>query len=408
MIKEIIKLSQLTKKKISFYIIIQMVITFVFITIVLNMILESTIKTSNLNNAVNGIYKISDDLFENDERLFFNQSDNVIILKKFYSWLNHQFDYIVLNHQNLQIEGKEFPDMFKLGYEYGESIPDIYKSIQVNDYFFEYFSIDIDNGRLFEDDDYDISNEIVPILMGNAYKEHANVSDKIQVYYCGKDLTCEIVGFLEDGAYFINGIDIQSLNRYIVMPSFESLTTESTTDKEQRSFELKVYLDKCNGFISSGEAGSSIQNMITSKCYELDVRPFLVEGVTSFYLTMWGLEGEQLYQLLVTITIVMLIIAVFCISINMAGKILFLKKDLSIYISNGLRVKTVLLALFLEILSCNMICAILGSLMAALVYGNILFIPLFFIAFISSILEMIYPAIVLKNINISKTLRGNY
>jgi hypothetical protein len=402
------KLSYLTKKKINFYIIVQIITAFIFITVVLNMVLDSKSKVLKLNNAVNDIYKITDDLFDHDERLFFNQSDNVMILKQFYTWLNSQFNYIVLNHQYLSIEESSFPDMFKLGYENGESIPDVYKSIQVNKYFFDFFSVDIDKGRFFEDSDYNISNEVVPILMGNAYKTYTDISDRIQVYYCGKDITCEIAGFLEEGAYFNNGYDIQSLDRYIVMPSLESPTIEPIMDKEQKSFELKVYLDKCNGFISSSDTGSSIQNMITSKCYELDVRPFLVEGVTSFYLTMWGLEGEQLYQLLMVIAIVMLIISIFCISINMAAKVLFLKKDLSIYISNGLRVRDILLALFFEIISCNLISAILGSLVAFLVYGNILLPQLFCIAFTSSCLELVYPAIVLKKLNISKTLRGDY
>ena len=406
MIKEIIKLSQSTKKGISLYIMLQMIITFIFVAIVLNMLWESTNRTASLNRAVNNLYKITDELLGNDERLFFNQSDNVSTLKELYLWLNSKFDYIVLGQQNVYMEQEPFPDIFRL--EYGEDIPDIYKSIQVNDYFFDHFSINVESGRMFEVSDYDISNEIIPILMGSEYKKYTNIHDNIEIYYCGKKIICEIIGYLEEGAFINNGVTIQSLDRYIIMPSLEVLEIEEVKDREQKTFALRVYLDKCSGFIASNETGGSIQDVITSKCYELDIKPFRVEGVSGFHLTMWGLEGEQFHQLLMIIAIIMLIVVILCTSMNMAGKILFLKKNISIYISNGLNVNTILRAIFLEIFVCNMICAMVGGGIVFLIYGNSLFIPLFLIGLIGSFSEFIYPAIVLQKINVSKTLRGDY
>ena len=409
MIIHILKNSINMKKKENILLLIQSFITYFLIILILNMINSTNNKVDQLELATRTLYKVTDNFILEYEKQFFKQQDNVEILKKLYEWekQNEQFIYIIANQQNVGKDKEYFPKIFEIGYDAGQETLGTYKSLQVNSNFLTHFSVSTSDGRLFLEKDYSSNNEILPILLGNDYKIYCKLNQNITLYYLGKEFTCEIVGFLEKDSYYNNGYDIKSLDRYIILPSIEMNLNTLPLNAEEKSFELKLFLDKCAGYLYSDCSGAYLQNLINSKCYDLDIQPYSIEGVFSFYPTMWGLEGESLLNLMILFVGIILVSSVLCMSINMSSKIIFFKKYYAIIIANGVEIKKIFWAVALEILLMNMLPLILAMLLATLILGQLPIIHMLIICIAIFILSYIYPFSILSRIQISKVLRGD-
>lgn len=412
MIVHILKRSLGIKKYRNNIIIFQGTISLILIITLLDMYSITLKKVQHLDTITGNLHKVTDNYIGNSERDFFSRADNVKVLKKFYNWetSNNNFTYIVVNKQNFYTDKNIFPSKFEVGYDVSHSTPDTYNSLQINNEFIKHFELAVEQGRLFNKQDFFYKNNVLPIVMGNEYLPYCKLGDKIKVYYLGKNFNCKIVGFLSKESYFNNGYDLESLDRYILMPSLEfNYKTENVDiiDQEQKKFELKLYLDKCSGFVYSKKSTSFLQNLITKKCYSLDIKPYTIEGFISFYPTMWGLEGKQFKELFIIFAIIMSIATILCISINMDAKIIALKRDYAIYIMNGISSKVISLSIILEIMYINFLSLLIASIFAFFLYGELPIILLILIYLILCITASIYPLIMLKKVNISKILRGD-
>lgn len=407
MIVEILKASISIKKKISVFLLIQSIITFILIITVLSSINQTTASVKHLESITGSIYKIDDNFIGDTEKQFFTQPDNVDILKRLYTWesTNKRFTYIVAGHQNVETVDKNFPDIFEYGYDSGHAVQNIYNSLQINDNFTSKYSLTVSAGRLFTRTDYSIDNQVIPILLGSDYKRYANLHDRFKMSFLSKPFTCEVVGFLSNNCFYNNGYNIQTLDRYIILPSME--VNSASTNTEEKTFELKLYLDKCSGYVYSNLPATSMQNMFTEKCYALDITPYQLEGVNNFYPTMWGLEGKQLQSFLLMFVTIITIVSIVCMSINMAVKIIDLKKNYAIYIANGMNKIGLYFSIFLEIAIMNCISLIISTILGFLLGKQIPTFQMISIFLIMCLFSCIYPFIVFKKINLSKVLRGD-
>ena len=387
----------------------QVILSYILIVSTIYLIVGTGSNSIQLANNTRELYKISDNFIDDDEKNFFGQSDNVKILKELYSWLdtNNQFTYIVASKQGFYMDEYVYPDIFKEGYEHGFIyIEEQYKCLQVNQAFINYFAIKAIDGRLFELPDYNIDNEIIPIVLGYEYKTYANIGDRINFYYCNKELTGEVVGFLSAETYYNNGYNIQSLDRYIIMPALQSIYLDAPLNVQEKVFELKVYLDHCSGFIFSDISAQEIQQKITEKSLELNIVPYRVEGAYTFYLAMWGAEGEQLHALFVFASAFMVIISCLLISINTANKIHDLKKDIATFLANGLTKKSVKWNIFLYIFYLNLSGICVSSLLYLILTGKMYILPLIAITLLNVIIQLIYPFVFLNRLRINQVNGG--
>ena len=384
------------KKYITYFICAQCIVLYITILLSYNAGYTVMEQSKDIHESVSSdtLYKINDNFIDEEEAMFFAQSDCLSILIELYKWEtnNEYFSYIVLNRQRVYIPPEyKIDSSFQYDVEYG--ISDHYASLQVNDLFFQKFNIKCDEGRLFEKNDYSTNNKVMPILLGYSYKELFSLGDYINLSYLGVDFKCEIVGFLEQGCFFNNGNDLEILDKYVILPSLETEDIYS----EDESFMLKLYLDKCSGFISTELTAQELQMLVTQQCLSLDITPFSIEGVSSFYLTMWGIESNQLKIVMLLLAIVIGICSAIAVALNIINKIMERKYEYTIIRSNGINTIVIYRAIFLETFIINL-AAVVGAWLFTIAF-NLYFnykLVLMVMVFLS-IMSTLPPCIMIKN-----------
>lgn len=217
-------------------------------------------------------------------------------------------------------------------------------------------------------------------------------------------MDCYVAGFLTPDSYYNTTYDLQSLNRFIILPSFEF---DDPYPPEEEELVFIVYLDKCNGFLYSDQPSTYLQSLIDRECYALDITPFQLEMHLSLYPSVWGLEGERLGSLWLAFTAIITGMCVLCVSVNQTSKILRLKTDYAVWIANGFRKSTVCLAIVLENLWINGFTALAAALFGKMVRPDISVVPALVLSVCAALLSSVYPATVFSRLSIAKSIRGD-
>ena len=173
---------------------------------------------------------------EDDGTLYKKLKKLVTILQK-----QKEYKYIPGGGNPLDIEGQYTDDIFLYGYEYGKLFEQDYEII-MNDYkssgryavkaktvpvsFFEEFSIELDEGDMFKDEDGIIKEEgKIPVVLGKAYRDYYNIGDTITAYFMAseKPYLFEVSGFLKSNSFFYSFEyqDFVSCERFIFMPNLQ-------------------------------------------------------------------------------------------------------------------------------------------------------------------------------------------
>lgn len=185
-------------------------------------------------------------------------TNNYEKLKKFLISLYQakEFLFTSVSMQDVQITSQPIPEQFLYGYENGYTLDSVVeyngetlytaKSLQVSSNFFDVFSVSISEGKGFTDKDYLLSeNQIVPTILGSAYREFFEIGDTFEGYYMGEKLKFCITGFISDNTFFFDrSVDnMVSCERYIILPAFIM--------EEADDFARIILLDRTNGFVHS-------------------------------------------------------------------------------------------------------------------------------------------------------------
>lgn len=357
--------------------------------------------TADVEKAAAPLYKVVDNFLGKEERNFFAQSDRLQVLNELYHWEkeNQSFTYIIANRQNVYAE-VDLPDMF-LKYN---DVQNIYKSLQVNSNFFDYFSLHTREGRLFSEDDYSINNAVIPVILGSSYNGYLKLDQIIDISYLEVEFKAQIIGFLKEGSYYNNTYKLEYLDEYMIFPSLES----ENIYEEDSSFMLKLLLDKGNGYIASEHSAKEIQQMLTEQCLKLDIIPYSLLGFSNFFLTMWGLEGKQLQRMLTLLSMLIIFSTLVSISLNTMSKIFVNRRYYSVMIVNGLNKKIIIIAIIAEILCVNIFSLTAAFTIASCFMNAMHFLYLFMLSIILTILSSFIPCIFVLRMNLTKTMRGEY
>ncbi|KAF6576889.1 ABC transporter permease [Listeria sp. FSL L8-0308] len=384
--------------------ILQCTASYILVILTLSLATHTHELASNVQNATSSLYKVNDNFFNDEEKNFLAQSDNLKVLNELYEWekTNPSFKYIIASRQNLFLDVQGLPAKFQYGYEAGHETPDAYESIQVNQQFIDHFAIQTSEGRLFQAGDYNVKNDVIPIILGYEYKDYFKLKQIIHVGYMGVNLKCKVIGFLGQHSFYNNGYALKYLDKLVVFPSLEV----DNIHAQDRSFMLKLFLDKTSGYIQSSLSAQKIQDLFTQKSLQLDVEPYVVEGVSNFYLTMWGLEGEQLQKVLFIFSFVIAFVSLFSISTNLIAKITLRKYTYGIMIANGTRRAVINLSILFEIFFVNLVSLCIAALFSFMISQNINIPILLIFSFTLSLLSFIPPCISVNRIKLSKTIRG--
>ena len=199
----------------------------------------------------NGETKWSALYFEADLTNIYDRSLNE--LKSAYEEIK-TLDYYEISSQFLEITYPEVEDKFLYGFEYGNAgkvvvgNETIYqtKCFQISKNCFPKFDIEVGEGCIFSDEDMEYSPEKnIPIIVGYEYANELEIGDLLKGGYIQNEFTYEVIGILREGSNIDLGGEKVSLDRYLLMPSFN--IEDSPTDAEDDMFQVRHYANKLSG-----------------------------------------------------------------------------------------------------------------------------------------------------------------
>ena len=118
------------------------------------------------------------------------------------------------------------------------------EAIQVSENFFTPFPMQLLSGRCFESIDFQERGEgVIPVILGNAYRDTFDLGDTFEGYYICERRTFEVIGFVKQGSVFYSkgNNSMTEYERYIIMP-FENVAHDSYSARA-------VLLQQICGFI---------------------------------------------------------------------------------------------------------------------------------------------------------------
>ena len=89
------------------------------------------------------------------------------------------------------------------------------------------------------------SGKYIPVIVGSDYADTLKVGDLLKGVYIQDEFTYEVIGVLSKGANINLGGHEVSLDRYLVMPSFD--IEEDPINAEDDMFQVRHYANKLSG-----------------------------------------------------------------------------------------------------------------------------------------------------------------
>ena len=133
-------------------------------------------------------------------------------------------------------------------YEINNQFLEIYltKCFQISKNCIEKFGLEVKDGNTFSDDDMKyVSGKYIPVIVGSDYADTLKVGDLLKGVYIQDEFTYEVIGVLSKGANINLGGHEVSLDRYLVMPSFD--IEEDPINAEDDMFQVRHYANKLSG-----------------------------------------------------------------------------------------------------------------------------------------------------------------
>lgn len=222
--------------------------------------------------------------FEADLTQIYDQSLDE--LKRAYNEMV-ELDYYEINNQFLEITNQKIEDKFLYGFEYGnaevwEGDDEIIyptKCFQISKNCFEKFELDVEKGRIFSDNDMEYDQDkVIPIIAGHEYANVLNIGDSLRGVYIQDEFTYEVIGILHKGANINLGGQEVSLDRYLVIPSFNM--SQDPVDEEDDMFQVRHYANKLSGKLHYDSFGEFLE--FYKKIYDINHYVFQKEGEIIF------------------------------------------------------------------------------------------------------------------------------
>lgn len=159
------------------------------------------------------------------------------------------FEFMMFMEQNIDLTDV-LAEKFRYGYEYGDADASVYdyegktyhamKCFQTSPKFFTEFGIAPEQGRSFEQQDYQYKvGKEIPVLLGHDYLGILAIGDTLHGLYLGQDMQFEVIGIVGADAYFFSRQQraMVSCNRYIIMPAMLSTPADATAFNRIRQLQ---------------------------------------------------------------------------------------------------------------------------------------------------------------------------
>lgn len=269
----------------------------------------------NVKDMLNhNVFRLTDNFLNERETELYNNKIGLSMLKQFNREIksNDHFKYYEMISQTVYVPYFDNNEIFIEGYETGRPHPTAnirhngqaekfcaVKAFHLSENVFRDFNIQIEIGSVPKRDSYTyVKGNVIPILLGNAYKPVYKIGDSIDVYIISDFFKCEVAGFLEKGSNItINESYMHFLDRYMVLPSFG--IEELPQTKDEKYMQFARYLQKNCGIIVSDYDAQKITNEISTitKNVGLDDNSYVLIG-QKFANTLFDLTTDKIMILL--------------------------------------------------------------------------------------------------------------
>ena len=242
---------------------------------VANQAVQSGRKIEDFQTRIGGkrYYTVSESMSETDFYRFLHEEN------LYYPELAHfvqemmaekQFSYIVAMGQPIDIIDCSMPKELIYGYEEGQAdnavrtdengrLYTMVNSYQVSEPFFSEFQLRAQEGRLLEGADFaDVKAETLPVVAGSGYRADFSLGDTLLCNYLGRELTLQIVGFLEKDASFSRGGLPEYCDRYLILPQLHPQPEKPT------EFNKKRLSQQASGFIVTDQSFEAVQAIVSA------------------------------------------------------------------------------------------------------------------------------------------------
>ncbi|RZU62924.1 ABC transporter permease [Zhihengliuella halotolerans] len=236
--------------------------------------------TSSSNAAVDqsfsqdadvNMYGIVDMLAEPDAFDEFRHSrENLEQLGDFYNELNANKEFDLLSAFASALPLRDFPGDTAFQHGYGDEMtvngpfegPDgntvlDVKSMSINRAAFDFYRLEVAEGRVFDWDAVDYSSGTVPVLLGSSYSDLYEVGDLIDGYLWFEPRQFEIAGILDERAsMYYQGELNQYLDHYVLIP-YPSVLGDFAADEQ--SLAGMLYFEMINANVAAPKELSADQ-----------------------------------------------------------------------------------------------------------------------------------------------------
>ena len=325
-------------------------------------------------------YLNTGDLFEDAGASFFNDRNWLAKLKAYNHRLHDSTEFKYLEIYDQPIYCNEYKkDEFLQYYTHDEEISKRGASVQTQDgdiesfyclqavwlglEVFEQFNIQVKEGSLFQQKDYDYvyGNDSV-VLLGAEYEEFYQVGDTITLCFpfAAIDFKAKVIGILPSGSNIDRGGRLINLDRRLIIPQY-NIEEYPSGEKDQR-FQECLYLNKNSGVIATKRGANSVQDIINKYNSELDIFPnYYVTGTTNQQSTILKNSLSQITEFTLQIVILFIVATTIFTFIYTYMKINKSKRYFAILLINGFTMKEILAIIMMEIISIYLIALSIGT-----------------------------------------------
>lgn len=226
-------------KQNKFLNVLTILISILFFTLIFIFVVnidQANIEMKAANNFEGqNVYQISDELFGQKEKLFFNGTKGHDLLNEFNHTLSHtqEFTYYTATWQPIGVANFKGNQSFDPNYQNsGEATPlfDFNKksyssvlAIQANKAVFELNNLQIYKGSQFTKEDYmnkENGSPIIPVILGSKYLDLYDIGSKLSILLYNKEVEGKVIGFLDSSQKILTAnFPELILDNYIILPA---------------------------------------------------------------------------------------------------------------------------------------------------------------------------------------------
>lgn len=269
-------------------------------------------------------------------------------MSEFYKFLKSETDFGFTSCSQRSVQIKDFHRSDALLDSYHTTTIDssIYSSLRayyIDENYSKYFRLNIQDGRMFNKDDFEYSGSI-NVILGSNFRELYKIGDTLSTRLNTSKITdLKIIGFLEKESYFINfqgSIFPETFDDYIILPYNNMVEKDRTFvgELDMRIMQSYIFTDNESKTLNSIQKKSSELNL-----YALQLGKS-TQALESF--SKYSIEGIKTQTL---IFILILVIGTIGILVSLINSLTMRKKEFGVHLMSGGSLNDIYLRVFCEL-----------------------------------------------------------